>query len=535
MESLAETAQTGQALQNEQVNSRSKKSTKKKKSKTNESELKEEGASALVVAESKSDGSQKKSKGKKKRSVQDSNFSDIEQKGNESKTDETPEKKEAKKRKKKRSSIVQENGDNGVVLDKPDTEPIVQIADVEPTPLDEVGNEEENVVAQLENIIDEEELNLHRKDRKRRSTSPKSRYRMDDSDTATEMEADKVASPKKKSKKASTEEDKGKRKKKKVEKSVSEEKDRSGSVAEKKKKKTKSPKKASKKAESKTSEEEKIDPQTETPSPELPILSAAVSGSFESDTMEFVPKQKESSSQAEDKTADESKNSEKKGKKKKKTESYDSNTQSLKREKKKGKSIPQSQSMSGLRRASVDQGVVSSGKHSMSNSQSFSSVEEQNKFRKEASKSEHDLSDVASSMDSSIIVKKSGLVKGKSTSSSRPSIFNQSSSPEPEMTSLTSLSSEREFQQDQSTEDGENIPDPDFKVKKSGKVVGRKTSTGATRPSILDEQSSAGTYNLTGTIIHLLGTKQGDTLAYQNDHAKFTGIFIKVVLSCSIF
>jgi len=454
----------------------------------------------------KSDDTQKKPKSKKRISKQDRNGSVASktEKANESKADETAEKKEVKKKKKKRSSVIEnhENGDGGVIADQPpDFKTIVQSVDVEPAPSEEVANEEENVLEQLENIIDEEELNLVRKDRNRRSSSPKSRYRMDDSDAATEVEADKLASSKKKTKKASSEEDKGKKKKKKkkAEKSVSEEKDQS--VSEKKKKtKSASPKKASKKTGSKTYTDGQ---QTEILPPELPVLSAAVSGSFESDTMEFVRKKSSHlvEVRAEDKPLDEIKNSEKKGKKKKNSESYNSNTQSLKREKKKGKSLPHSQSVSGLRRASVDQGVVSSGKHSMSSSQSFSSIEEQKKFRKElkeASKSEHDLSDLASSIDSNIVMKKSGLVKGKSTSSSRPSIFNQSSSPEPEMTSMTSLTStERDFQQDQSTEDGESIPDPDFKVKKSGKVVGRKTSTTGPRPSILDEQASEGKYNWT--------------------------------------
>ncbi len=465
----------------------------------------------------------KKSKGKKKKTKAEALSLSSTEEAVPKEDAVVRDRKKGDKKKKKRLSAIEssENEDNA---NGASHEPVILSVDVEPAPTpsveeDEVKDEVEDILQEIEELstMQEEELNLHKKDRNRRSTSPKSRYQMDANGAPEDQTDEEIPISKKKKTKKGTKEATAAAEdqidgeitssaKKQTKKTTSEVKpkkkkkadsatDGEVSVQEKGKKKKSTP--------SKKSNKKKVDKDESEVPEELPILSAAVSGSFESDTMEFVPKKREINEETADKGEDEnmtmedstSKDLPKKSKKKKKKGDdldHHERTQSLKREKKK-KTVSPSQSASAIRRGSVDQGVTSS-KHSMSNSQSFSSIEEQKKFReelKEASKSEHNLVELVGSLDSNLKVKKSGLVKGKSTSSSRPSIFNQSSSPEPEMTSMNSLStSEKEFEQERTTED--DVPDPNFKLKKSGVVVGRKTSAGGARPSILDEQSNTG-------------------------------------------
>lgn len=132
------------------------------------------------------------------------------------------------------------------------------------------------------------------------------------------------------------------------------------------------------------------------------------------------------------------------------------------------------------RRKSADQGGSMDSRVSHSTSSSDIREETERAFRKElreASKSQQDMKEVID-IDPNIKVKKGGAVKEGRGGTRRPSLpsFDQSSSPEPEEATPVSSGA---------VED--NILDPEFKVKKSGVMVGRKTSSSA-RPSILDEQ-----------------------------------------------
>lgn len=200
------------------------------------------------------------------------------------------------------------------------------------------------------------------------------------------------------------------------------------------------------------------------PVEELSPSSAAISGSIESDTLTFVsPKKKGSkSSLKKQKTAEDLTKS-------KSTESSPTT--------KKRSTLP--------RRKSEDHGKVLT---------SYSSMQDENMkaFReelREASKSQYDIPDGGSldhdvkiEIDSNIKVKKSGQVKeGKSTP--RPSIFEQSSSPEPEEASISSGAALEGILNDTLET---NLLETDFKVKKSGVVVEKKSST-SSRPSIFEE------------------------------------------------
>lgn len=172
-----------------------------------------------------------------------------------------------------------------------------------------------------------------------------------------------------------------------------------------------------------------------------PPQSAAISGSIESNTLTFVSTKKGSKSSL---------------------NQLGDGEEEVQLEKEHTNTLPRSKSANLSRRSSRD------------------TSEFRNELR-EASRSQHDMPEaVATSVtieiDPNIKVKRSGLVKGKNLS--RPSIFDQSSSPEPE--EVTPISSGP-------VED--NLLDSEFKVKKSGVVQGRKASA-TTRPSILDEKET---------------------------------------------
>jgi hypothetical protein len=171
----------------------------------------------------------------------------------------------------------------------------------------------------------------------------------------------------------------------------------------------------------------------------MPPQSAAISGSIESNTLTFVSGKKGGSKSSLNETEEEEVRS------------------------KKNNTLPRSKSTDYSRRSSA------------SDTSDF-----RNELR-EASRSQHDMPEAVNSsmtieIDPHIKVKKSGIVKGKTPV--RPSIFDQSSSPEPE--EIVPISSGP-------IED--NLLDPEFKVKKSGIVQGRKTSA-TSRPSILDEKET---------------------------------------------
>ena len=173
-----------------------------------------------------------------------------------------------------------------------------------------------------------------------------------------------------------------------------------------------------------------------------PAQSAAISGSIESNTLTFVSTKKGSRSSLNQPGDD--------GEEEEEMERHTTNT------------LP--------RRKSAD--------HSRRSSSSRDVSEFRNELR-EASRSQHDMPEAVNSsvtidIDPNIKVKKSGLIKGKNLM--RPSILDQSSSPEPEEVAPISSGP---------VED--NLLDSEFKVKKSGVVQGRKTSA-STRPSILDEK-----------------------------------------------
>lgn len=304
---------------------------------------------------------------------------------------------------------------------------------------------------------------INRNDRGRRSNSPKSRYRMGEGEggpelMAEQLEPEKVPVVKKKKKRKADvkrNEDKTKKETKKS---------KSKSQASEKKKE---PKKRKKSKDEPASAEVPVATEPEpSPPPEAPITeqpveilqSAAVSGSIESNTLTFVAAKKGSKSSLDKLTTEEQ-------------EIQSANT------------LP--------RRKSEDHGKLRklSNSKPMNHSTSYSDLkaETQKTFReelREASRSQHDMEEAVDAsitidIDPNIKVKKSGLIKeGKGKGKAlRPSIFDQSSSPELEV--ATPISSG-------AVED--NILDSEFKVKKSGLMVGRKTSS-STRPSILNEQS----------------------------------------------
>lgn len=296
--------------------------------------------------------------------------------------------------------------------------------------------------------------NVDRSARHRRSSSPKSRYRMGDSESPTEEQGQpekvtvgvfaKEKEPQKVKKKAKASEKKKKRKKSK---------EPSSRKVSKEQPQTASSKEQS--SSRKVSAASKGQAATETPAEEeepcLEPVSAAISGSIESNTLTFVSKEGRHSPGEQD---------------------VKRNANTLPR----AKSAGHSRSTQSSAEASVN--------HSTSSSISNLREETEKKFRselREARRSQHDMPEAINSsltieIDPNIKVKKSGQVKGKTPV--RPSIFNQSSSPEPEDAAPISSGA---------VED--NILDSELKVKKSGLMVGRKTSA-TSRPSILDEKQT---------------------------------------------
>ncbi len=306
---------------------------------------------------------------------------------------------------------------------------------------------------------------IDRSNRNRRSNSPKSRYRMEEEEKTPEAKPPKAKASKAK---AAAEPEKvtiGVVKKKKKAK------DEGGGVQ----KSTESGKKPSKKKKSKSEgdekEEKKKKPKkkkkssTDVPSTEVaptaaatenmslsvdlplpPPGSAAISGSIESNTMTYTAAKHGSKS------------------------SLNKPEQPQERQ---NATLP--------RRKSADHSSSSAeGRVSHSTSSSDIREETEKAFRRElreASQSQHDMKDIID-IDPNIKVKKGGVIKEGRAVGRRPNLpsFDQSSSPEPgEMTPISSGAVE------------DNILNPEFKMKKSGVVVGKKTST-STRPSILDEQ-----------------------------------------------
>lgn len=335
--------------------------------------------------------------------------------------------------------------------------PDVQMVQVE---INDVRSEDGTSPPQQASISVDEVDGSHeidRSDRQRRSSSPKSRYRMADSVSPTEQQGE----PEKVTVGVITKEEPKKRKKKSKAKASREKKKKTKKSTEERKvskdKSQPSPRKVSKE-QSQPSSRKASATTKETPPPEelkeeppgsaLVPQSAAISGSIESNTLTFVSTNNDPSKS--------SPNHFREGKKE------DANT------------LPRSKKS--------DQGR--SPKESVNHSTSYSNLkdETEKEFRnelREARKSQHDMPGaVTTSMtieiDPNIKVKKSGQVKGGTPV--RPSIFDQSSSPEPE--EVTPISSGP-------VED--NILDSELKLKKSGVMMGRKTSA-TTRPSILDEK-----------------------------------------------
>lgn len=286
---------------------------------------------------------------------------------------------------------------------------------------------------------------IDRSDRQRRSSSPKSRYRMGE---AVEQPEPTASSSKKRKKSKSEDSKKSKAEERKSSKKNEDElkkkrskwKDQASEKKVTKDKETKKKRKRSKGgAETSTSslkEQSSIADSSTNAEPEMTSpQSAAISGSIESNTLTFVAAKGSKSSLH------------------MLTEGQESQGDSLPKETR--NTLPR-------RRKSVDSGVNEAFREEL----------------REASQSQHNIAgnaDITVDIDPNIKVKKSGVIKEGKTSS-RPSIFDQSSSPEPEEVMPISSGA---------VED--NLLDSEFKVKKSGVVVGRKTSSTA-RPSILDDE-----------------------------------------------
>ena len=389
----------------------------------------------------------------KPRKKKKSSSSQIVSKRNSNIIEEDGKKKTNKKSTKKSSSSVPKSTLTEESLPKESSErkntssttiDVVQTDKVEKTPENDAlhrkmngkevnGKQEEQEIAHVEEV----DSPLERNDRNRRSSSPKSRYHMDDIELP---ESDKVTL--------------GIIKKKKGD-SSSKGKDRGGGKGKKKSKSKE--KKELKKVKSKEISSEPTDEHMASSSP------AAISGSIESsDTLTFVSPTK------------------KKSKKRRR-----SSQETIKAE----DVIESKKSLLEQRRKSADHGIPfdSSKKPMVSHSTSYSSLQEENRKifceeLRQASKSQYDIAnDTDQISKANIKVKPSGVIKEKSPT--RPSIFHQlQSSPEPQEPEVSISSGAIE----------DNLLDSDFKVKKSGLIVGKKT-TSATRPSILEEDQTAKT------------------------------------------
>ena len=328
----------------------------------------------------------------------------------------------------------------------------------------------------VQNIQKEEEVNhLKRGDRNRRSVSPKRRYHMDEADTASGEESvdGRVVT--------------GVIRNKIREVGKSETGKSSKDVEKRKKKRYKAAEKKVERKSKVASSEAPVEPM-EGKKDKVSLFPETVTGSFKSDTIEYTSKKSSPSSRKRESKDDLSPNSPKREK-----NEY-LRTNSLKREKnkKEDKVVSDSKSMISSCRSSVDQFFSESTEHSTKYSQSFSTTEMQKRFRenlRQASKSEQDMVSMVASLDSNIKVKKSGQVK-EEKSQVRPSIFNNSSSIEPEEGSEWSLGAMGGWE----SRGDENLLDVNFKVKKSGVLVKKKVAV-TTRPSILENQpSGAGKY-----------------------------------------
>ena len=373
---------------------------------------------------------------------------------------------EKKKKKASRSPVIEESTDDGTTKKKKRSSRSSFAADDDTrNGTSEAGKKkkkadskrhstEVKVQAGINDFSIKDPPQIDRSDRHRRSSSPKSRYRLGDAEEAAgeiqaQPEKPTTNGSKKKRKKSKSEDDKKESKKKEDKKSDRESKkkkrkskDETGEKKATKDKESKKKKRKSSKGET-AQETAQPEPSTDTSTQQqqsstendLTFQSVAISGSIESNTLTFHAS-KTSKTSLHSLTE---------------TSGTSSRTSTLPRT---------------HRRKSTDSG----------NSCAF------REELREASRSQHDIQSpdkpVTIDIDPNIKVKKSGLIK-EGKGSARPSIFDQSSSPEPEP--VTSISSGP-------VED--NILDPEFKVKKSGVMVGRKTSS-TTRPSILNEQDKA--------------------------------------------